>query len=352
MDLWLAIPPPATQLPSFFELSLLRLLKDALISASGNHLDTAIRKVGLAGWEEEARAVARGAVEWRSVSKGDGLVGEGSYGLKRSRVVGDGQGRRMEDMRTGDQIRAVAMAVAVGWGDGRGREMYERFKRETEEHADTREDTGRYARFRNLKKLFVRVYPYIRLSLSSVSILSSFLYLHGLTVYHSPTDWMIGQVVRRKTMQDIEVGGKGGGRINQRRGGGGEGGRSRAKKIAMAALFAFTVYGWVKNAAEEIRKARREGRSGEGEEGQMEAPESLIPKLPASTKRIVTETPHLCPLCRRKRVNPTVVKETGFVYCYRCIVGAVRTEGRDPVTGAECSEDGIIRLFVEEGGGE
>ena len=120
MDLWLAIPPPATQLPSFFELSLLRLLKDALISASGNHLDTAIRKVGLAGWEEEARAVARGAVEWRSVSKGDGLVGEGSYGLKRSRVVGDGQGRRMEDMRTGDQIRAVAMAVAVGWGRGGG----------------------------------------------------------------------------------------------------------------------------------------------------------------------------------------------------------------------------------------
>ena len=78
----------------------------------------------------------------------------------------------------------------------------------------------------------------------------------------------------------------------------------------------------------------------------------MIPKLPASTKRIVTETPHLCPLCRRKRVNPTVVKETGFVYCYRCIVGAVRTEGRDPVTGAECSEDGIIRLFVEEGGVE
>ncbi|GMH69150.1 hypothetical protein TrRE_jg8433 [Triparma retinervis] len=197
------------------------------------------------------------------------------------------------------------------------------------------------------------VYPYLRLSFSSLSLLSSFLYLHGMTVYHSPSDWVIGQVVRRKTVQDVR-GVAAARELNQRgkgRGGAGEG-RSRARMIAMTAVFAFTVYGWVKNAREEIRKARKEGRRERGETSQMSPPESAINSLPNETKRIVVETPHLCPLCLRKRVNPTIVKETGFVYCYRCIVGAVRSEGRDPVSGVACSEDGLIRLFVEEGGGE
>jgi len=45
----------------------------------------------------------------------------------------------------------------------------------------------------------------------------------------------------------------------------------------------------------------------------------------------------------------TIVKDTGFVYCYRCIVGYVRREGRDYVSGVEMAEEGLIRLFVEGG---
>jgi hypothetical protein len=92
-----------------------------------------MKKVGLEGWEEEGRAIVRGAVEWKSISSGDGLIGEGSYGLKRSRVVGEGRERRMVDMMKWDRVRAVALAVVEEWGDRKGRAFYERFKREAEE---------------------------------------------------------------------------------------------------------------------------------------------------------------------------------------------------------------------------
>ena len=67
MDLYLTIPPPSSQLPSFFELSLLRILKDALLSAVGDKVDMAMHKMGLQGWEDEGRALVRGVAEWKSV---------------------------------------------------------------------------------------------------------------------------------------------------------------------------------------------------------------------------------------------------------------------------------------------
>jgi hypothetical protein len=65
-------------------------------------------------------------------------------------------------------------------------------------------------------------------------------------------------------------------------------------------------------------------------------PSSGIPKhaLPA----------HLCPLCRQPRVNPTA-STSGFVFCYKCILQYVQTHGACPVTGRQCKEEQLLRLY-------
>ena len=55
-----------------------------------------------------------------------------------------------------------------------------------------------------------------------------------------------------------------------------------------------------------------------------------------------------CPACRTKRKNETLVPSSGYVYCYKCIIGHLRSEdGKNscPVTGLPVYEDDLIRLF-------
>mmetsp|Transcript_24722 Transcript_24722/g.50725 ORF Transcript_24722/g.50725 Transcript_24722/m.50725 type:complete len:545 (+) Transcript_24722:218-1852(+) len=53
----------------------------------------------------------------------------------------------------------------------------------------------------------------------------------------------------------------------------------------------------------------------------------------------------LCPICHRTRVNPAA-STSGYVFCYRCIVMHIRTNGETcPLTGMHCPESRVVRLF-------
>ncbi|KAF4672722.1 hypothetical protein FOL47_000201 [Perkinsus chesapeaki] len=55
----------------------------------------------------------------------------------------------------------------------------------------------------------------------------------------------------------------------------------------------------------------------------------------------------VCPACRQRRSNPAVAAECSllrYVYCYVCLVKAVRGTGKDPVTQLEMKEEQILRL--------
>lgn len=60
----------------------------------------------------------------------------------------------------------------------------------------------------------------------------------------------------------------------------------------------------------------------------------------------------LCPICHRTRVNPAA-STSGYVFCYRCIVMHIRTNGETcPLTGMHCPESRVIRLFEPTAGSE
>lgn len=53
----------------------------------------------------------------------------------------------------------------------------------------------------------------------------------------------------------------------------------------------------------------------------------------------------ICPLCSQKRVNPSVLAISGFVFCYSCIFKYVSQYKRCPVTLLHASVEQIRRLF-------
>ncbi|KAF9623254.1 hypothetical protein IFM89_000743 [Coptis chinensis] len=53
----------------------------------------------------------------------------------------------------------------------------------------------------------------------------------------------------------------------------------------------------------------------------------------------------ICPLCSQKRVNPSVVAVSGFVFCYPCIFRYVSQYKRCPVTLMSTTVEQIRRLF-------
>lgn len=53
----------------------------------------------------------------------------------------------------------------------------------------------------------------------------------------------------------------------------------------------------------------------------------------------------VCPLCSRRRTNPTLIAVSGFVFCYPCIFNYVSKYNRCPVTLMPASVDQLRRLF-------
>jgi peroxin-12 len=53
----------------------------------------------------------------------------------------------------------------------------------------------------------------------------------------------------------------------------------------------------------------------------------------------------LCPLCHRRRTNPTLLATSGYVFCYPCIHREVGLRGRCPVTHAPARIEHVRRLY-------
>ena len=53
----------------------------------------------------------------------------------------------------------------------------------------------------------------------------------------------------------------------------------------------------------------------------------------------------VCPICCEKRTNPTVLKSSGYVFCYPCIFNSVQEHKRCPVTLLESDVWMLFRIY-------
>ncbi|KAL0927285.1 hypothetical protein M5K25_001448 [Dendrobium thyrsiflorum] len=103
----------------------------------------------------------------------------------------------------------------------------------------------------------------------------------------------------------------------------------------IAAVFFFKMMEWWYQSAEE----------------RMSAPTVYPPPPPPPHPKVANDGIPLppdrtiCPLCSQKRMNPSVMALSGFVFCYSCIFKYVSQYKRCPVTLLPASVEQIRRLF-------
>ncbi|KAF9607845.1 hypothetical protein IFM89_002062 [Coptis chinensis] len=104
----------------------------------------------------------------------------------------------------------------------------------------------------------------------------------------------------------------------------------------IAAVFFFKMMEWWYQSAEERMSAPTVYPPPPSPPPPKQVAEAGIPLHPDGT---------ICPLCSQKRVNPSVVAVSGFVFCYPCIFRYVSQYKRCPVTLMPTTVEQIRRLF-------
>ena len=69
-------------------------------------------------------------------------------------------------------------------------------------------------------------------------------------------------------------------------------------------------------------------------EKKVRGPENKVEVSPPMPEEDVKENGY-CSICTKKLKNPTMVKQTGYVYCLDCIGDYVQREKRCPLGGIE-----------------
>lgn len=279
-------------------------------------------------------------------------VSESLYGLKRSKVFGGKEGR-LGDMKKADQIRS-ALVFALGPYMRRKLDGYyerERDRGVSRDGSTIGERLGSVGRRESSRKLFVYMYPFLRMTHEGTQLAYHCAYLIGRSVYYTPYFHALRLILRRNTQEDV----------NQVRTSNEVNVTKSVKQhdlgkirnaASMCFLFALAA-GWIAGLQREARRRRRlwitqqlskaKGAIVENSSQISEYP----PPLPLTTDndaRIPNDY-SLCPLCSQKRINP-VATTSGFVFCYRCLVKHIREKGSFcPLTKIPIQEGQEIRLY-------
>lgn len=283
----------------------------------------------------------------------NGAFYESLFGLKRSRIH---EGKYVQTMKKSDKIKAALLLAMIPYINQRIAAVYE-IQRERYRPNGGRQQNGRI--MDKIKDLFVCSFPFIHMATEGINIGYNFAYLIGKSIYFNPYLHVLGQVVRRGTVSDMEEKSittaekptnlKSLPSMNF----------TAFKKSAGAALLVALCVGWMGQLRQELRRRRRmllerenndisNGTSRNStnginrNDGEFKA---FPPPLPPVLKNSDNIDPSLCPLCKQTRVNP-VASTSGIVYCFKCIAIYIRENGEKcPVTGMHCKESQLIRIY-------
>ena len=262
-------------------------------------------------------------------------LAESMYGGRRAKLgpAGDNGQCSVLPLNDTDKIR-LALVLAFGpYIHERLDQLYQRWKQQSSSEAN---DTSVSAR---LKALFVAAYPFLHMTREGTVIIYQWLFLLGKTLYFDPASHLLGQIVRRTTLADAPQ----------------QSNESDAptkdststpvaldpiRKVILISLSSTFVLGWLRQFRNLLCESKQQRQSSE-----IPPPAPLPVKLDAKIRmRPPLSNPKLCPLCRQPHINPAA-STSGFVFCHRCIVMFVREHGTCPVTGTECPESRIVRIY-------
>ncbi|KAJ8616223.1 hypothetical protein MRB53_035595 [Persea americana] len=380
--------------PTFFEMAAAQQLPASLRAALTYSIGVlALRRPFLhkvLDYDDEFFALLMMVLETHSLRTTDASFSESLYGLRR-RAVKITPSKNAPTMDSGDMLRhsglekhqrvlSVAFLVVLPYFKSKLHSIYNKEREAILQaslwgEADTALDDAGYfqvggefshlpregsdsepsrvARFRKRIKAIIGVcYPWIHATNEGLSFAYQLLYLLDATGFYTPALHVLGVHVCRATGQELMDTSSRISRIRSR-----ERERLRgppwlkalqrallscmyttldyAQTGLIAAVFFFKMMEWWYQSAEE----------------RMSAPTVYPPPPPPPPPKVAEDGIPLppdrtiCPLCSQKRVNPSVVAVSGFVFCYACIFKYISQYKRCPVTLMPATIDQIRRLF-------
>mmetsp|Transcript_21163 Transcript_21163/g.31802 ORF Transcript_21163/g.31802 Transcript_21163/m.31802 type:complete len:444 (-) Transcript_21163:100-1431(-) len=328
-------------------------------------------------------------IERKFLVSGHCAISEQIFGFKRSNIISEGN--RLKPLRQHDTIK-TALLLAIGPYINEKLKRWYEMERERDRHVDaqnnnamndhTHPSQNRMSQqfgtlYEKLRSCFTYLYPFLHLSNEGIHFAYNFAYMIGKSVYYNPSLHILGQIVRRLTMADMEQK-----PINEKNSSAKP--KSTLKLLrgpALSGLALAFCLGWIGQFRQELRRRRRRlvaredsiinnstrrnmGRqhhvgtvergvsisnvnsSSNGNSNIPIIPPPLPPALHLQDGigRIPTN-PSLCPLCNQERVNP-VASTSGFVFCYKCMALYIRENGEKcPITGMRCKESELTRIY-------
>ncbi|KAG6975280.1 hypothetical protein JG688_00002545 [Phytophthora aleatoria] len=208
---------------------------------------------------------------------------------------------------------------------------------------------------RTLKKGFVATYPFAHFGYEGSFFLYQWLYLFGDTPYFSPFLRFMKTVLVRVTPDDESV-------LQQNEATyrekvleklAGPGLFDRVRRLALRATWAtldhsyvllllgvagYKFVEWMYSEEGVAAKLRLTGTDA------PIPPPPLPPQFFGQALTLATMDPTLCPLCKKKRVNPAIAP-SGYVFCYPCIYHHVEKHGECPITQIKCEPATIVKIY-------
>uniref|UniRef100_A0A1D1YUU7 Peroxisome biogenesis protein 12 n=1 Tax=Anthurium amnicola TaxID=1678845 RepID=A0A1D1YUU7_9ARAE len=379
--------------PTFFEMAAAQQLPDSLRAALAYSLGVfALRRPfvhKILDYEDEFFGLLMLVLETHSLRTTDASFSESLYGLRRRTVniasskdkqKMDSKQLQLPGLRKRQKVLSVAFLVVLPYLKSKLQSIYNK-EREARLQASlwghddaTLDDTGLYigqeevshagtdvvgvesSRIAHIKRRLSAVigasYPWIHASNEGLSFAYQLLYLLDATGFYNPGLHVLGVHVCRATGQELMDSSSRISRIRSH-----ERERLRgppwfkalqrlllncvyttldyAQTGLIAAVFFFKMMEWWYQSAEE----------------RMSAPTVFPPPPPPPPPKVAADgislPPNrtLCPLCSQKRVNPSVVEVSGFVFCYSCIFKYISQYKRCPVTLTPATINQIRKLF-------
>ena len=325
-------------------------------------------------------------------------ISESLYGgrqAKLDRSSQDKQQRKLLAVGDRDKTR-VALLVALGpYIRHRLLLWYQKLKQQQSASSSQEQSAARLSLLQKLRNLFVWMYPMLHVSLSSMDMIYQWRYLLGHSVFFHPYAQLLGLVVRRVTQEDSL---KSQGTTIPAVAASATGAAipsstiptpltttttttnssippattsdapsatsSTMRNAAVWALSSAVILSWISHFRAEYERQRQELIMQQQQEQQQHQNGTLptnnlnshlsgnshhiqanntTPPPPSSGMQNALPA-HLCPLCRQPRMHPTA-SSSGFVFCYKCLLQHVQDTGKCPVTGRDCREAQLLRLY-------
>jgi peroxin-12 len=212
-----------------------------------------------------------------------------------------------------------------------------------------------------LTRCFIKCYPYFHSLVELTHFLYQLQYLFEFSIFYSPQSFLLKQVVRRISMEDMQAQQKlqqsaansleTSGNFNEIWSDSvprsflaklsdlisklGVSAANYAKFGILIALFTYKFLEWYNSPSNSTIQNQRK----------LPIPPAALPPQPRTETGVsLPADKTMCALCERERTNPAC-SPSGYVFCYPCIFAYVQDHSYCPITMIPCNTENIRKIY-------